>query len=127
MGGHVRIRRKRQGLSPKPGTDEVSVTNVSEKKRYEISSDGVQAGLAAYVDTRNHRIFYHTEIDDKFAGRGLASTLIGAALDDTRTAGKRVVAICPFVSAYADKHEDYDDLLDPITPQAHAAVQAEIS
>jgi len=37
------------------------------------------------------------------------------------------VAICPFVAAFADKHEDYDDILDPITPQAHAAVRAEIS
>ena len=106
---------------------EPSVTVVGEHKRYEISADGVPAGLAAYVDTRTQRIFYHTEVDDKFAGHGLASTLIAAALDDTRAAGIRIVAICPFVAAYVDKHEDYDDILDPITPQAHAIVRAELS
>jgi len=126
----VRLRRNRRGLITPPGSGDItepSVTKASEKKRYEISADGVRAGFAAYVDTRTQRIFYHTEVDDKFAGRGLASKLIAAALDDTRAAGKRVVAICPFVAAFADKHEDYDDILDPITPQAHAAVRAEIS
>ena len=106
---------------------EPSVTHDSEKKRYEISADGVHAGLAAYVDTRTQRIIYHTAVDDRFRGRGLADELIAAALEDTRAAGKRVVAICPFVAAFVDKHEDYDDILDPITPHAHAAVQAEIS
>lgn len=104
---------------------EPSVTKAGEKKRYEIGADGVLAGFAAYVDAGTQRIFYHTEVDDKFAGRGLASKLIAAALDDTRATGKRVVAICPFVAAFVDKHEDYDDILDPITPQAHAAVRAE--
>lgn len=106
---------------------EPTVINAGELKRYEISADGVYAGLASYVDTRSQRIFYHTEIDDKFAGRGLASTLIAFALDDTRAAGIRIVAICPFVAAYVDKHEDYDDILDPITPQAHAVVRAELA
>lgn len=106
---------------------EPSVINAGERRRYEVSVDGVHAGLAAYVDAGNQRIFYHTEIDDKFSGRGLASTLIAFALEDTRAEGKRVVAICPFAAAYVDKHEDYDDILDPITPQAHAAVKAEMS
>lgn len=108
---------------------EPTITNATERKhkRYEISADGVRAGLTAYVDTDTQRIFYHTEIDDKFAGRGLASKLIAAALDDTRAAGKRIVAICPFVAAYVDKHHDFDDILDPITPQAHALVRAELA
>jgi predicted GNAT family acetyltransferase len=114
----------------RPGNDDITeptVSNASEQKRYEVTTLGVRAGLAAYVDTHNQRIFYHTEIDENFAGRGLASKLIAAALADTRAAGKRIVAICPFVAAYVDKHDDYDDILDPITPQAHAAVRAETS
>lgn len=30
-------------------------------------------------------------------------------------------------AAYVDKHDDYDDLLDPITPQARAVVRAELA
>lgn len=116
----MKLRRKRRGLV------EPSVTHASESKRYEISVDGVTAGCARYLDRRNQRIFYRTEVDDKFAGHGLAGKLIAAALDDTRTAGSRIVAICPLVAAYVDKYEEYD-VVDPITPQAHAAVRAAIS
>jgi uncharacterized protein len=125
----VRLGRNRRGLA-KPresgDTSEPSVTNASEQKRYEISAGGVQAGLAAYVDTGTQRIFYRTEIYEMFGGRGLADILIAAALDDTRAAGKRVVAICPVVAAFVDKNEEYYEVLDPITPQAHAAVQDEL-
>jgi len=74
---------------------EPTVTNATDRKpkRYEISVDGVQAGLAAYVDTATQRIFYHTETSDDFAGQGLASKLVAAALADTRASGKRIVAI----------------------------------
>jgi hypothetical protein len=107
---------------------EPTVINAADGKhnRYEINVDGVRAGLAAYVDTDTQRIFYHTEIDDKFSGRGLANKLIAAALADTRAAGKRIVAICPFVAAYTDKHQDFDDIVDPVTPRAHAVVRAEL-
>ncbi|MEB3980497.1 GNAT family N-acetyltransferase [Mycobacterium sp. 663a-19] len=120
--------RKRRITRPENGeVAEPIVTNASEKNRYEISTEGEAAGLADYVDSRNQRIFYHTEVDKKFTGHGLAGKLIGAALDDTRAAGKRIVAICPFVAAFVDRGDDYADILDPITPQAHAAVRAETS
>jgi uncharacterized protein len=108
---------------------EPTVTNVTDgkPKRYEISVEGVQAGLAAYVDTATQRIFYHTETGDDFAGQGLGSKLVAAVLADTRASGRRVVALCPFVAAYVDKHDDFDDILDPVTSQARAVVRAELA
>ncbi|MEV6771645.1 GNAT family N-acetyltransferase [Nocardia sp. NPDC051030] len=91
---------------------------------FRISVDGERAGLTSYVDHNNQRIFFHTEIDDRFAGRGLAGRLIAAALTETRAAGKRIVPICPFVAAYVQKHHDFDDILDPVTPESKAAVES---
>jgi predicted GNAT family acetyltransferase len=107
------------------GRAEPSITNPSERKRYEISVDGQRAGFTAYVDHDSQRIFYHTEIDDRFTGEGLGSKLIPSALSDTRTAGKRVVPVCPFVAAYVKKHHEFDDILDPVTPQALDVVRRE--
>lgn len=104
-------------------TDNVSA--VPEKRRYEITVDGAPAGLAAYVDTDDQRIFHHTEIDPAFGGRGLGGKLVAAALADTRDAGKRIVPMCSFVEAYVTKHPEYADIVDPVTPQATTAVQAE--
>jgi predicted GNAT family acetyltransferase len=100
------------------------VRNIPEAHRYEITVDGEHVGLEAYVDAGDQRIFYHTEIDEKFGGRGLAGELVSAALTDARAAGKRIVPVCPYVVKYVKQHHDFDDILDPATPDVLAAVEA---
>lgn len=98
-------------------------------RQYEITVDGVRAGLAAYLDigdtgdTGGQRVFHHTEIDKTFGGRGLGTVLIAAALADTRAAGKRIVPTCSFVEAYVAEHPEYADVVDPVTPQVQAALE----
>ncbi|MGV0749372.1 GNAT family N-acetyltransferase [Mycolicibacter heraklionensis] len=88
-------------------------TVTHDNGQYKITVDGEQAGFADYIERGDQRIFHHTVIDKAFGGRGLASTLIGAALTDTRAAGKRVVPTCSFVEAYITKHPEFADLVDP--------------
>jgi predicted GNAT family acetyltransferase len=111
------------GAGTGAGTDP-DVTHVPERRRYEIATGGERAGFVAYVQDGDHRIFHHTEIEERFAGRGLASKLVAAALTDTRADGRRVVAVCPFVARYVGRHHDFDDILDPVSPAALAAVSA---
>lgn len=109
------------------GTDTATrITHVPQRYRYEISADGEQAGFTAYIDDGERRIFYHTEIEDHFAGRGLASTLVAAALSDARNGGQRIVAVCPYIAEYLKSHHGVDDVLDPVTPAAVDAVRAAI-
>ncbi|ODR10644.1 GNAT family N-acetyltransferase [Mycolicibacillus koreensis] len=102
---------------------EPTITHVDQHHRYEIAVDGTRAGLSAYVDNDTQRIFYHTEVGEDFAGQGLASKLTGAALADTQAAGKRIVAICSLVAGYVDKHHEFDDIVDPVTPEAQRLVR----
>ena len=81
--------------------------------QYQITVDGERAGFADYIDNGDQRNFHHTVIDKAFGGRGLAGTLIDAALTDTRAAGKRVLQTCSFVEAYITKHPEFADLVDP--------------
>jgi len=100
-----------------------TVTRSAERTQYELTVDGEQAGLAAYIDRDGQRIFHHTEIGENFGGRGLGSTLIGKALADTRSAGLRIVAVCPFVAKYLEKHHEVADVVDPVTEEVRAAVR----
>lgn len=102
---------------------EVAVTQSSDRGRYEITVDHRQAGFIEYVDHNGQRILYHTEVAEGFGGRGLGSTLIGRALVDTRAAGLRIVAVCPFVENYLASHHDVDDVVEEVTPDALAAVR----
>ncbi|WP_347956839.1 GNAT family N-acetyltransferase [Gordonia aichiensis] len=103
--------------SPEPTRAETTrVVRNDDLGRYDILVDGEQAGFTQFVDRDGQRIFPHTELDDRFAGRGLSSVLVAAALDDTRAAGQRVVAVCPLVARYVSKHAEFADLVDPVTP-----------
>lgn len=104
-------------------SSEVDVARAAGRDRYEITLDGQQAGFTAYVDRDGRRIFHHTEIGEDFGGRGLAGKLVGHALADTREAGLRIVPVCPFVKKYLERHDEFDDIVDNVTPEALAAVR----
>lgn len=102
------------------------VERIDTKHRYEILVDGKRAGLTAYRDRDAQRVFYHTEVDDAFAGQGLASQLVTQALTDVRNSGKRIVPVCPYVAKYLKKHDEFADITDPVTPDVLQWLEAEL-
>lgn len=89
-----------------------------DEQRYVITVDGERAGLTEYRDRDGRRVFFHTEVDDRFAGQGLASILVTEALADVRAAGRRVVPVCPYWAKYVKKREqETSDVVDPVTPE----------
>ena len=106
-------------------TERIDVARNDAQGRYDITVNGELAGFTEFVDHGGQRIFPHTELDEKFAGRGLSSTLVRDALADTRAAGKRVVAVCPLVAKWVTKHADeVGDLVDPVTPEIREFLRA---
>jgi hypothetical protein len=85
--------------------------------KYTIAVDGETVGLAAVADRGNQRVFYHTEVQEQFGGRGLATILVAEALKGTRADGKRVVPVCPMVAAFIKKHPEFSDITDKVTPE----------
>lgn len=72
-------------------------------------ADGSPVGRADFVDapgSEKDRIFFHTEVDPEFGGRGLAGLLIRAALEEGIRNGRTVVPVCPLFASHLDKHGD---------------------
>lgn len=88
----------------------VSVADAPQAHRYEARIGDDLAGTASYMRTPDLIAFVHTEVDDAHEGRGIGSALARTALDDARAQGLRVVAICPFISGWIDRHPEYADL-----------------
>lgn len=86
------------------------IRNNSKLNRFELDVDGHTA--ASYYRLSPGVItFTHTEVPQELSGRGIGSRLVRGALDSARAEGLKVVATCPFVSAYIAKHPEYADLL----------------
>lgn len=79
--------------------------------RFEILVDDALAGVAAYRLQPGVVVFTHTEVEQAFEGKGVGSALVRGALDQVRQRGDQVVAICPFVAGYIERHPEYADLL----------------
>ena len=87
-------------------------TVTREPDQFTIAVDGQVVGRAEYLDRGEKRVFTHTEVDNSYEGRGLATILIGEALQQTRDAGLRIKALCPMVVAYLKKHDKYSDIVE---------------
>jgi uncharacterized protein len=89
----------------------IEVRDDREGERYVIEVGGEPAGFAQYRDRGRAIAFVHTEIDDRYEGRGLGGRLVSAALDDVRSRGLAVLPFCPFVRGYIHQHQQYLDLV----------------
>ena len=91
--------------------------------QYSISVEGNNVGHASFADRGEQRVFYHTEIDPAYGGRGLATILVEEALSAAREEGKRIVPICSMIGTVLTKHPEYDGIVDPVTPELESWAQ----
>ncbi|MFJ8086496.1 putative GNAT family acetyltransferase [Streptomyces sp. SAI-170] len=103
-----------------------TVRRADDRHRYEIHVGATRAGLTAYRDRGTQRVFFHTEVDDAFAGQGLAGKLVEEALTDVRAQGLRIVPVCPYVAKFLKKHTEFADITDPVTPDVLAWLEKEL-
>ena len=92
---------------------DVKVSNDEVHNRYVAKVDGSIAGSAYYDLSGALIVFTHTEVEPVWEGEGVGSALARGALDDVRADGTRlVVARCPFIASWIERHPEYRDLLD---------------
>ena len=91
-------------------SDDVQTTRDDERSRYEGRVDGQVVTVLDFVRQGDVLTLTHTGTDPAFRGRGLASTVTGAALDDVRSRGEKVSPSCPFAVDFLDAHPEYADL-----------------
>jgi predicted GNAT family acetyltransferase len=80
------------------------------KNRIELLVDGLLS-VIEYRRQGNTIYFLHTRVPPSLEGRGIASQMAKYALDAARARGDKVVPLCPFVSAYIQRHSEYQSLV----------------
>ena len=83
------------------------------KGRYVIAAPGGATAEMSYSRVNDGLIIIdHTEVPDAFRGTGTGRRLLERLITDARTAGTRIVPLCPFAKAQFDRHPEWADLLE---------------
>jgi uncharacterized protein len=80
-----------------------SVRDNRARNRFELSVGGETAFLV-YERTNQTLTLIHTEVPPAERGHHVGEALVEAALHAARSAGLRVIAVCPFAKAYLRRH-----------------------
>jgi predicted GNAT family acetyltransferase len=88
----------------------MDVHNNESASRYEVEVDQ-RIAVATYRLKGNVITFIHTEVPPEIRRQGIAVRLIARALEDVRARGWKFRTICPFVTAYVERHPEVRDLL----------------
>jgi predicted GNAT family acetyltransferase len=89
----------------------LSIRDSEAANRYEAHAAGDLAGFLDYVVKHGRIALVHTEVLPAHRGQGVGDRLAGFALDDARRRGLRVIATCPFVRAYLERHPEARDIV----------------
>jgi predicted GNAT family acetyltransferase len=84
----------------------MTIRHNAAQSRYELDTDHGVA-IAVYRRQGDSAIFTHTEVPPADEGKGIASRLIRAALDDTKRRGLKIVPACSFVVDFVRRHPEY--------------------
>ncbi|WP_405486204.1 GNAT family N-acetyltransferase [Nocardia sp. NBC_00511] len=87
-----------------------AVVRNDAQHRYEVWYGNSLAGFSEYRERDdNDTTFIHTEVDKEFSGKGLANLLAQEAVKDVIARGRTIVARCPFIKGWLDKHPEFDE------------------
>ena len=94
--------------------DNLTVVDNPAASQFEARADGgVVVGVLTYdaEAADGAVVVLHSVVEPAFEGQGVGGQLASGALDLIRASGRQVVPLCPFVSAYIQRHAQYQDLV----------------
>jgi predicted GNAT family acetyltransferase len=88
------------------------IRNNAEAKRYELPIEG-EVAVVTYNLTPPNLMITETLVPVSLEGRGIASRLAKHVLADAKARDLLVLPVCPFFSAYLQKHPEHAEVVHP--------------
>ncbi|MDJ0641569.1 MAG: GNAT family N-acetyltransferase [Erythrobacter sp.] len=91
----------------------ITLEDHDKKGRYVLRTEGTaeEAELTFSRASDTLIIVDHTGVPDAFRGRGYGKILAERVVADAREKGFKIVPLCPFFKAQADRHPDWSDVI----------------
>ena len=84
----------------------------AELKRYELPVDG-EVAIVTYNLSPPNLMITETLVPERLEGQGIASRLARHVLADAKARDLLVLPVCPFFSAYLQKHPEHAQAVHP--------------
>lgn len=89
------------------------ITDNAELNRYELPVEG-DVAVVTYNLSPPNLMITETLVPRALEGRGIASRLALQVIEDARSRQLLILPVCPFFSAYFQKHPEHADVVHPI-------------
>jgi predicted GNAT family acetyltransferase len=91
----------------------MNITHEESKSggRYLAELDGHFAEMTYSRASPNLIIIDHTGVPDELRGKGAGLALATHAVEEARGGGWKIIPLCPFFKAQAERHPDWQDVL----------------
>lgn len=80
--------------------------------RFELPIEEDEIAAAYYRIEDGRVVLTHTEVPQKYSGKGIGTELARGVFDAIRASGRKAVLKCPFMGAFAARHPEYSDIVD---------------
>ena len=94
----------------KPELESITLINNETARRFELPVSG-QKAIIEYDINGNRYFLTHTEVPEALEGQGIGSAIVEKALMWLEAHEKKVVPLCPMVSAFMRRHPEWKRLL----------------
>lgn len=91
--------------------DGFEINNNEQLNRFEASLEDEKAFINYKKESDGTFILTHTEVPQKFEGKGVGSRLVKQTLEKIKANGNKLESSCPFVSSYIERHPEYRELI----------------
>ncbi|MCS6622762.1 N-acetyltransferase [Roseibacterium beibuensis] len=91
---------------------DASIRDNTQAHRYELPVDE-ELAVVTYNLSGQNLMITETLVPEALEGQGIASRLVKHVLHDARDRGLFILPVCPFFSAYLQKHTEHADVVHP--------------
>lgn len=90
----------------------IKLEETDSKGRYTYASSDGEAEMTFSKAGENLIIIDYTGVPDSMRGQGVGQALVARGVADARTAGKKIMPLCPFAAKEFRAHPDWADVLN---------------
>lgn len=91
---------------------DADIRDNAKQHRYELPL-GSETAVVTYNLSGQNLMITETLVPQALEGQGIASRLAKHVIGDARERGLLILPVCPFFSAYLQKHPEHADVVHP--------------